>query len=185
MTRTLCFIATVTVFAVLPLMSVSAATPGDRVDVFLKTAAEGNQAEVALGQLALQKAESAEVKQFGAKMIQDHQQANQEVQALASKEGVQLPRERTDRQKLRHVELEQLSGTAFDLAYMQYMLKDHRKDVAQFEQTAQQLQDPAVKTWAFNTLPVLQHHLELASDVATRLGPMNLYSEETAAPASK
>lgn len=103
MTRTRCSIATVTAFAVLPLMSVSAATPGDSGDVFLKTAAQGNQAEIALGQLALQKAESAEVKQFGAKMIQDHQQANQEVQQLASKEGVQLPKEMTDRQKLRQV----------------------------------------------------------------------------------
>jgi len=37
--------------------------------------------------LALQKAESAEVKQFDATMIQDHQKANQEIQQLASKEG--------------------------------------------------------------------------------------------------
>lgn len=185
MTRTLCSIAAVTVFAALPLMSVSAATPGDNADVFLKTAAEGNQAEIALGQLALQQGESAEVKQFGATMIQDHQKANQEVQELASKEGVQLPGRMNEKQKVRQAHLAQLSGHAFDLAYMQYMMKDHRNEVKQFEQTAQQLQNPAVKTWAFKTLPILQHHLERASNVAPKLGPMTLFSEEAAAPASQ
>ena len=101
MTRTLCFIVTVTAFAALPLLSASAATPGDSGDLFLKTAAEDNQAEIALGQLALQHAESAEVKQFGATMIQDHQKANQEVQQLASEEGVQLPRRMNEKQKVR------------------------------------------------------------------------------------
>lgn len=184
MTRTLCSIATVIVFAAFPLMSVSAATPGDSVDLFLKMAAEGNQAEITLGQLALQQAESAEVKQFGAKMIQDHQKASQDVQQVASKEEIQLPRQMSEKQRLKQVELAQLSGKAFDLAYMQYMLKDHRKEVKQFEQTAQQLQNQTVKTWAFNTVPVLKQHLELASNVATRLGPLNVYNEETA-PVSK
>src|SRR6185437_3908663 len=180
MTHTMCSIATVTFFAALPLMAVSAATPGDSGDLFLKTAAEGNQAEIALGQLALQQAESAEVKQFGAKMIQEHQKANQEVQQLASKEGVQLPRQMSEEQKLRQSKLSQLSGPPFDVAYMQYMLKDHRNDVKQFEQAAQQLQDQTVKTWAFNTLPILKQHLDLDSNIATRLGPMNVYNEETA-----
>ena len=185
MARTICSLATVIFFAVLPIMPVSAATPGDGDDAFLKMAAQGNVAEIVLGQLALQKAESAEVKQFGAKIIQDHQKASQEVQQLASKEGIQLPRQISQEQKTRQVELAQLSGHAFDLAYIQYMLKDHRKEVKQFEQTAQHLQNPAVKTWALNTLPVLQQHVELASHVATKLGPMTLFSEETAAPVSK
>src|SRR5690242_13256010 len=136
MTRTLCFIATVTVFTALPLLSVSAATPGDRGDLFLKTAAEGNQAEIALGQLALQLAESAEVKQFGATMIQDHQKANQEVQELALKEGVQLPPRMNEKHRVRQAQLAQLSGKAFEMAYMRYMMKDHRNEVKQFQETA-------------------------------------------------
>ena len=185
MTRILCSFATVTVLALLPLPSVSAAAPGDREDVFLKAAAEGNKAEIALGQLALQQAESAEVKQFGATMIQDHQKANLEVQQLASKEGIQLPRRMNEKQKVRQTHLAQLSGHAFDLAYMQYMLKDHKNEVKQFQETARQLHNPIVRTWAVNTLPILQRHLELASNVATKLGPMTLFSEETAAPASQ
>ena len=176
---TLCFIATVTAFAALPLLSVSAS--GDSGDLFLKMAAEGNQAEIALGQLALQHAESAEVKQFGATMIQDHQKANQEVQQLASEERVQLPRRMSEKQKVKQTHLAQLSGKAFDMAYMPYIMKDHRHEVKQFQETAQQLHNPDVKTWAVKMLPVLQHHLELASNIAPKLGPMTLFSEETAA----
>jgi putative membrane protein len=118
-------------------------------------------------------------------MIQDHQKANQEVQQLASTEGVQLPRRMNEKQKVRQTHLAQLSGHAFDLAYMQYMLKDHRNEVKQFQETARQLQDPVIRTWAVNTFPVLQRHLELASNIATKLGPMTLFSEETAAPVSQ
>lgn len=64
---------------------------------FLQTAAQENLAEIALGQLAIQMAESPEVKQFGEKMVQDHHMANQEIQHLASKEGVMLPNQLTEK----------------------------------------------------------------------------------------
>ena len=41
---------------------------------FVKKALEGGDAEVQLGQLAQQKSQSPDVKQFGQKMVQDHTQ---------------------------------------------------------------------------------------------------------------
>ena len=58
---------------------------------FIEKAAERQQVEIVLGQLAAERAGDAQVKQFGAQMVEDHQKANQEVEQLASKEGVQLP----------------------------------------------------------------------------------------------
>jgi predicted outer membrane protein len=46
---------------------------------YLYQATEGQQAEVALGQMAVQKASSDEVKQFGARMMQDHLRASEEL----------------------------------------------------------------------------------------------------------
>lgn len=46
----------------------------------------GNQAEIELSQLALQKAQSPEVKQFAQMMIRDHQQLNQQLQDLQIQE---------------------------------------------------------------------------------------------------
>lgn len=146
---------------------------------FLKKAAQGQQAEIALGHMATQRAADPEVKKFGARMMLDHQKASEEVQQLAAKEGVQLPKQLSEQQKDKQQQLSKLSGREFDLAYIQYLLKDHKKEVKQFEQSAQQLQDPEVKQWASSALPVLKQHLDQANSVAMSLGPRNLFSEET------
>ena len=51
---------------------------------FMKEAAEGGMAEVALGQLAVEKASSSDVKTFGQRMVDDHSKANDELKQLAS-----------------------------------------------------------------------------------------------------
>lgn len=170
MNRTIIAAGVVAVIAMAPFAVVSAAAPSTTEASFLKKAAQGQQAEIALGQLAAQNASAQEVKQFGSKMIEDHQKASQEVKQLASKEGVQLPVHMSDKQKQKEQELSKLSGKEFDRAYMQYMLKDHKKEVNEFEQNAQQLQDQDVKQWASSTLPVLKQHLEKAQTIASSLG---------------
>ena len=43
---------------------------------FLEKAAEGQQIEISLGQLATQRAQSERVKEFGAQMAEDHKKAS-------------------------------------------------------------------------------------------------------------
>jgi len=58
------------------------------VEHFLATCMLGqNKAEVELSQIALQKSENAEVKQFAQKMITDHQKMIQQLQPLAMAQG--------------------------------------------------------------------------------------------------
>ena len=45
------------------------------------------------------------------------------------------------------------------------MVKDHEKDVKEFESASQKAQDPDLKAFAAKTLPVLQEHLRLAESV--------------------
>jgi putative membrane protein len=94
---------------------------------FMKAAAEGGLAEVALGQLAVEKASSSDVKKFGQRMVDDHSKANDQLKQLASQKKVDLPQGLSAKDKATKASLEKLSGEQFDQAYMKGMVKDHKK----------------------------------------------------------
>jgi predicted outer membrane protein len=103
---------------------------------FAEKAAEGGLMEVQLGKLAQEQTKDEQVVQFGARMVQDHGQANEELMAIAEQKGVQLPQELPEDAQQKYEELQQLSDAEFDEAYMDEMVKDHEKDVELFEQQA-------------------------------------------------
>jgi len=137
---------------------------------FFKEAAQGGMTEVTLGQMAANKAESETVKSFGQRMVTDHEKANQELKELAVAENVTLPTEMSADEKALQEKLSGLSGTEFDKAYMEEMLKDHKKDISVFQEEAQQGKDPEVKNWAEKTLPTLQEHYTLAQTASSKIG---------------
>jgi putative membrane protein len=137
---------------------------------FLQRAAEGQQAEIALGQLASERAGDRQVRQFGAQMIEDHRKANAEIRQLATKEGVVLPTQLSGKHRDKQEQFARLSGSEFDRAYMQYMLRDHRKDVKEFERSVRAVKDPQVQQWAEGTLPLLKQHLRQAQHIASAIG---------------
>ncbi|MET0391870.1 MAG: DUF4142 domain-containing protein [Chitinophagaceae bacterium] len=129
---------------------------------FLVRAADGGMAEVQLGELAQQKATNAAVKEFGAMMVQDHTAANNQVKALAAGRNVTLPASVSDEHKKKADDLSKKSGKDFDKAFMSAMVSDHEKTIDLFKSGAEKSNDPDVKTFANNTLPKLQHHLDSA-----------------------
>jgi putative membrane protein len=136
---------------------------------FIKQAAEGGMAEVELGQLASEKASNSEVKKFGQRMVEDHQKANDRLKEIAAKKGVDLPTEPNSKQKATKERLSKLSGEAFDKAYVETMLTDHKKDVAEFQKESSNGRDPDVKQFASVTLPTLQDHLREVESIAPRV----------------
>lgn len=137
---------------------------------FFKEAAQGGMAEVTLGQMAADKGQNEAVKNFGQRMVKDHGKANEELKNLAKSEGVTLPTEMSSEAKDIQLRLQKLSGTEFDQAYMQEMLKDHKKDIEAFNQQANNSMDPEVKNWAAQTLPTLREHQQLAQTTAEKIG---------------
>ena len=134
---------------------------------FMDNAAQGGMAEVQLGQLAQEKGQSQEVKDFGKKMVDDHSKANDQLKQLASQKGVTLPTDLDAKDKATKARLEKLSGQQFDQAYMKDMVTDHKKDVAEFQKESKSAVDPDVKSWAGQTLPTLQGHLKMAEEYAS------------------
>jgi putative membrane protein len=137
---------------------------------FAKEAAIGGMAEVELGNLAKQKASSADVKQFGDRMVTDHTKGGDELKQWAQSKNITLPAELDSKHTMLRDRLGKLSGDAFDKAYMREMLSDHQHDVAAFKHEATAGHDPDLKAWAAKTLPTLQEHLKLAQSTAAKLG---------------
>jgi len=137
---------------------------------FLTAAAHGSMAEVEMGRLASERGSSDAVKQFGQRMVADHGKASDELKQLAQQKGLVLPTDldRKDRNAMN--KLAKLSGAEFDKAYMKDMVRDHDKDVKEFQREAQKAHDADVKAWAAKTLPVLQEHQQEAKQVAASVG---------------
>ena len=134
-------------------------------DHFMTSAAEGGMAEVEMGRAAVQNASDPKVKQFGQRMIDDHTKANDELKQIASRKNVTLPTSPNAKQKATLDRLSKLQGAAFDRAYMDDMVKDHKEDVAEFQRAANSESDPDVKAFAAKTLPTLQDHLRMAQEI--------------------
>ena len=133
---------------------------GDRK--FIEEAAQGGMAEVQLGQLAQQKASNDQVKQFGKKMADDHQKANDEIKKIASNKGINLPTDLSSGDRREYDKLQKMSGADFDREYMKEMVSDHKKDVKDFQSEGKSAKDADIKNFASSTLPTLQQHLDLA-----------------------
>lgn len=137
-----------------------------RDKAFLRKAAEGGMAEVELGQLAQQKASSQDVRQFGEKMAQDHSQLNEQLKPIAEQEGVRPPKGLSKKDEATMKKLEGLSGTEFDHAYIEAMLKDHKKDLKEFRETADRTQNPQLKDAAQRGAQVIESHLQEIQQIA-------------------
>lgn len=105
---------------------------------FAKKAAQGGMAEVKLGQLAEQKGSSPEVKNFGRRMVQDHSKANNQLKNVVSQENIPLPNELDKSDQATYDRLSKLSGDAFDREYARDMVKDHSKDVSEFQKGSEE-----------------------------------------------
>jgi putative membrane protein len=136
---------------------------------FLVKAAEGGMAEVELGKIAQEKASSPNVKQFGAHMVADHSKANEELKGIAQQKGVSIPAKLDARHQATVDRLNKLSGPDFDRAYVNDMVADHQKDVAEFEKASSSAQDPDVKAFAGKTLTVIKSHLADVQSLQSQL----------------
>jgi len=137
---------------------------------FVKEASAGNQSEIALAQLAQQKAQNPEIKNLAQMLQQDHQQAQEKLQTIAQAHGLTLDTSPTFTQRRAQSKLEKLNGAEFDQQYAKDMLEDHVTDIKKFQKASQNIEDADVKQFAQQTLPTLQTHLQHAETAAKSAG---------------
>ncbi|MEO8764356.1 MAG: DUF4142 domain-containing protein, partial [Ginsengibacter sp.] len=136
---------------------------------FVAEAATGGLMEVELGNLALQKGNSQQVKDFGKMMVDDHTNANDNLKAIATKKNIDVPAAITDDQKKEMDDISKKSGADFDKAYVDMMVDDHKKDVDAFKKASGNLSDNDIKNFATTTLPTLQKHLDAIQAIKAKM----------------
>ncbi len=133
---------------------------------FLRETMEGDNAQVAMSQLAQQKSASDDVKQFGQKMVQIHTALNEQLRPAAKQLGVDEPKGPSKKGKQEIAKLEALSGPDFDTAYLQAMAKQQQHDLKQFKDEAVAGQSPGVQMAAKQDAPILEQHYQVLEKLA-------------------
>ena len=139
---------------------------------FLVDAADLNLMEIHMGELGSTSATMQEVKDFSKKMQTDHQQAFDEMVALASTKNITIPSTPSDEAMKHHKDLAEKKGYDFDRELMDKMVDGHEKAIKKFEDAADDAQDPDIKAWASKMLPTLRAHLEEAKMLKDKVKEM-------------
>jgi putative membrane protein len=133
---------------------------------FAREAAQTSLFEIQVAQLAEQRAQSQDVKQFAQTIVQDHQQANQKLQQIAQSKGIDIPKELDEIHQAKLQKMQKLQGKHFEKQFVYGMLAGHVIAVLEFRDASQDLQDKDLKQFAAQTLPKLQQHLQTAQRLA-------------------
>jgi putative membrane protein len=135
---------------------------------FVESAAIGGLYEVEAGRIA-EKSANRQVKQFGARMVRDHGAANTKLKQIVTAQGGTVPQSLDQDHQQQLDQLRKLHGPEFAQAYMQNMVKDHDTDAQEFGQAAQSLDDPQLKSFAQQTLKVIETHDKMAHQITDKM----------------
>lgn len=159
--------------------SAQPATAGERQSTlsradrgFLEQAAQNGHAEVESSKLALTKAQNPEVKSFAQKMVEDHTKTGNELAALATSKGVEVPKEPSLMQKAKMKLLSTADGENFDRRYAKSMgVEAHEETLELFRKAASEAKDADVKAFASKTVPALEEHMKMARQLEMAVDP--------------
>jgi len=135
---------------------------------FAVAAANGGMMEVELGKIAEDNSSNPRVKSFGAMMVKDHSDANSTLKGIAGTLNIALPDSVSDDARKEINDLKKKKGKDFDKAYVNMMVDDHKKDIVEFRKCADNCSDSTVRSFAYNTLPVLEKHLDSIQAIANK-----------------
>jgi predicted outer membrane protein len=173
--------------------------PGMGVRNWVQDRLVGGMTEVKLGEMASQKAQSADVKAFGRMMVQDHTKAGEQLKQLASTGNITPPADLDDDHRDKVERLSKLTGAEFDREYINQMVDDHEATVNALEdrldkegdddnprytaKTSDDQFENQVNQWAAKTIPTVRKHLERAKQLDQKMDRRTTNDENAAGAA--
>src|SRR5580698_2823903 len=135
---------------------------------FLDLAAQTDMLEAHLGQMAANQASGQAVKDYAQMLVTDHTADYKQLQALAAKDGLNVPAGLDAEHDKMIAPFEKLNGAAFDTRYEHTMIEGHTKALAIYNKESTDAQNTDVRSYAGETLPTLQKHLDGAKDLGKK-----------------
>lgn len=137
---------------------------------FVEKAALANLAEIQLGQLAALKSDNAAVKAFGQQMVDEHSEAQKELEILANNyRGINWPGDVDAEHLGAREQLTALSGAVFDTLYLYWQVTDHQKALAFYQTQIDSGKVAAIRAYALKYRPHIQSHLNESDSIAIAL----------------
>jgi putative membrane protein len=138
-------------------------------DLFVELVGEGGLAEVALGEIARQKAATPAVRQFAERMVAEHGAANDKLAGIAKAAGIAAPTDLAAEHAALRIDLEGTDAATFDLPYMRGQVVDHQKTAQLLEWEINSGQHAALQRFAAEILPAVLDHLAVARGIVEEL----------------
>ncbi len=136
---------------------------------FAAEAASASLLQVQLGEMALERAVSPEVKALAQRIVSDHKRIAEDLKQVADQRRIVLPTEPGQDHKEIIDLVNSQSGIAFDLAYMNQMVDLHKDLVKQYENAAEEGADINIRTFASKQLPLLRQHRQMAESMEEKI----------------
>ena len=129
---------------------------------FLQHEAQGAAYELALAQLAAQKATREDIKAYAQHILADHDQANAALEQLAQSKGVSLPKTLSNDDQTRLAGLRNLQGHEFDRSFVNEAVRINQEDKRDFAKEAKMTHDPEVRAYVKQSSAMDQKHADEA-----------------------
>jgi len=130
----------------------------------------GNQWETEFARVVQQRAQDQQVKQLAQHIIDDHQQANQQLQRIAQSMQLQLPTSLPSEKQAKLAIFQQMPADKLEKCFIVDNKADHAKDVTSYADHQQTVQNAELKQYITQTLPKLQQHTQMVLQCAQAKG---------------
>jgi putative membrane protein len=131
---------------------------------FVNEAATSDMFEIQSSKLAAGRT-TGDVQAFANQMVTDHTKTTGELTGLAQTAKLSLPTQMTSAQQKMLDKLRGLKGKKFAKQYMDDQVSAHKQAVSLFQRYGKDGDNDALKGWANQTLPTLQHHLDMSQGI--------------------
>jgi putative membrane protein len=137
---------------------------------WLSTAIQGDRFEIQGGQMALQKTSNAAVKTLAQTLVTDHTKSLRESKTLANALHTQIPHQPSQSEIWELSVVNSFTGADFDRWYASLEVADHKQDIEEATNEAQNGKQAHVRQSARRELPILKKHLKLAKAALAAVG---------------